>query len=210
MKFYGITGITGKLMESYLRQRYQRVVINNNSSTWKEEQYGVPQGSIIGPLLFLIYINDLSKSVSDKTIPVLFADDTSFILTSYDDSELRHKATEAFNIINKWFHSNSLMLNYNKTYFLQFQTKAKNGNNTQMLYINKTTATVKSIKFLGLTLDTILNWKHHISDLKPKLNKACYAIRSIKLFMSLAVLKSTYYSYAHSIVLWTHILGKFN
>jgi hypothetical protein len=117
MKFYGFTGSTGKLMESYLRQRYHRVVINNNSSTWREVQYGVPQGSILGPLLFLIYINDLSKSVSNKSIPILFADDTSFILTSYDDSELRHKANEVFNIINKWFHSNSVILNYNKTYF---------------------------------------------------------------------------------------------
>jgi len=93
------------------------VVINNNSSTWREVQYGVPQGSILGPLLFLIYINDLSKSVLDKSIPILFADNTSFILTSYDESELRHKANEVFNIINKWFHSNSLILNYNKTYF---------------------------------------------------------------------------------------------
>ena len=56
------------------------------------------------------------------------------------------------------------------------------------------------IKFLGQTIDTILNWKHSISDLKPRLNKACYAIRSIKPFMSLAVLKITYYSYAHFIM----------
>ena len=108
MKFYGSTG---KLMESYLRQRYQGLVLNNTLSTWKEVQYGVPQGSILGPLLFLIYINDLSKCVIDKSIPILFADDTSFILTSYDDSNLRHKANEVFNIINNWFHSSSLMLN---------------------------------------------------------------------------------------------------
>jgi len=88
---------------------------------------------------------------------------------------------------------------YNKIYFLQFQTRAKNRNNTQMLHINKTSATVKSIKFLGLTIDTILNWKHH-SDLKPRLNKAFYAIRSMKPFMSLAVLKCIYYSYAHFIM----------
>jgi len=69
-----------------------------------------------------------------------------------------------------------------------------------MLHINKTTVTVKSIKFLGLNIDTILNWKLHISDLKPRLNKACYAIRSIKPFMSSAVLKSVYYLYAHSIM----------
>ena len=184
MKFYGITGSTGKLMESYLRQRYQRVVINNNWSSWKEVQHGVPQGSIHGPLLFLIYINDLSKNISDKSIPILFADDTSFILTSYETSELRRKANEVFNIINKWFYSNSLMLNYTKTYFLQFQAKANNGNNIHMLHINETIATVKSIKFLGLTVNTILNWKNHISDVKTRLNKACYAIRSTKPFMS--------------------------
>jgi hypothetical protein len=97
------------------------------------------------------------------------------------------------------------------SYFLQFLAKAKNGNNTQTPHINITTATVEIIKFLGLTIDTILNWKHHISDLKPRLNKACYAIRSIKPFMSLVVLKSTYYSYArcatsYGLIFW----GKFD
>ena len=85
MKFYGIIRVANRLMESYLRNRYQRVNINghNNSndglSKWKEVHHGVPPGSILGPLLFLIYINDLSKSMSDKSSPILFADDTSFI-----------------------------------------------------------------------------------------------------------------------------------
>ena len=117
MKFYGITGVASRLMESYLRNRYQRVVINNYSSTWKEVQHGVPQGSVLGPLLFLIYINDLSKSVSDKSIPNLLADDTSYIITNHDDSNFRHKVNEVFNKTNKWFHSNLLMLNYDKTFF---------------------------------------------------------------------------------------------
>jgi len=119
--------------------------------------------------LFLICINDLSKNVSDRSIPILFADDTSFILTSYDASELSCKANEVFNIINKWFHSNSLMLKYNKTYFLQFQTKRNNQNNTEISYINKSIGIVKSMKFLGLTVDTTLNWKNHISDIKIRL-----------------------------------------
>ena len=148
----------------------------------------------------LIYINDLSKNVFHRSIPILFADGTSFILTSYDANELRRKANEVFNVINKWFHSNSLTLNYNKTYFLQFQTKINNQNNTQISHINENIAIIKSMKFLGLTVDTTLNWKNHISDIKIRLNKACYAIRSIKPFMSLTILKSTYYSYAHSIM----------
>jgi len=117
-------------------------------STWKEVQHGVPQGSILGPLLFLIYIKDLSKNVFDRSIPILFTDDTSFILTSYDANELSRKANEVFNIINKWFHSNSLMLNYNKTYFLQFQTKTNYQNNTQISHISGNIAIIKGIKFL--------------------------------------------------------------
>jgi hypothetical protein len=92
------------------------------------------------------------------------------------------------------------MLNFDITYFLQFTTKAYKENNMQILYSNKTITTVKSIKFLGLTLDTTLNWKHHISELLTRLNKACYAIRLIKPFMSLNVLRSTYFLYAHSIM----------
>jgi len=75
MKFYGITGVASKLMESYVWNRYQRVVINDYSSTWKEVQHGDPQGLVLGPLLFLIYISDLSKNISDKSFPNLFADD---------------------------------------------------------------------------------------------------------------------------------------
>jgi hypothetical protein len=156
--------------------------------------------NIIKFIYIYIYINYLCKSISDKSIPILSADDTSFIITNHDDSKLRHKINDVFNKINKWFHSNLLMLNYDKTYFLQFTTKANKENNMKILYSNKTISTVKSIKFLGLTLDITLNWKHHISELISRLNKACYAIRSIKPFMSPNVLRSTYFSYAHSIM----------
>jgi hypothetical protein len=94
--------------------------------------------------VFNIYINDLPKSIFVKSIAMLFADDTSFIVTNHDDSELRHKVNEVFNKVNKWFHSNLLMLNYDKTYFLQFQTKANKENNTQILYSNTTIATAKA------------------------------------------------------------------
>ena len=107
MKFYGITGVANRLLESYLRNRYQRVIINdhNNSnayfSKWKKVQHRVPQGSVLGPLLFLIYINDLYKSVSDKSSPILFADDTSFIIANGNESEFKFKTNEIFKEINK-------------------------------------------------------------------------------------------------------------
>ena len=166
----------------------------------QEVQHGVQQGSVLGPLLFLIYINDLSKSVSDKSCPILFADDTSFIIASHNETEFKFKTNEIFNEINKWFHSNKLMLNYEKTYLLQFLTKTNNELNMQVSYGNRKITTVQSLKFWGLTIDTSLTWKHHIGELTSRLNKACYAIRSIKPFMSIDILRSTYSSYAHSII----------
>jgi len=208
MKFYGISGVANKLMKSYLRNRHQTVVTNahNNSNgyffKWEEVQHGVPQGSVLAPLLFLIYVNDLSKSVSDKSspilCPILFAEDTSFIIANRDETEFKFNTNEIFNEINKWFHSNLLMLNYDKTYFLQFQTDHEI--NTQVSFGNRKFATAQSLKSVGLTIDTSLTWKHHNSELTSRMNMACYAIRSIKPFMSLDVLRSTYFSYVHSII----------
>jgi len=92
-------------MESYLRNRYQRVNINTNHSTdnlskWREVQHGVPLGSVLGLLLFLMYINDLSKSVSNITSAILFADDTSFIVVDCDETALKLKTKEVSKELN--------------------------------------------------------------------------------------------------------------
>ena len=89
---------------------------------------------------------------------------------------------------------------YDKAYFLQFLTKTDYESNMQVSFGNRKIATTQSLKFLGLAIDTSLTWKHHIGELTSRLNKACYAIRSIKLFMSLDVLKSKYFLYGHSII----------
>ena len=85
-EFYGITGITLKLIKSYLNDRYQKVILNNHlynpSSNYGKITHGVPQGSILGPLLFLLYINDLPRITNDNTKIILFADNTSIIITT--------------------------------------------------------------------------------------------------------------------------------
>jgi hypothetical protein len=85
-------------------------------------------------------------------------------------------------------------------HFLQFLTKTDHEINTQVLFGNRKIATAQSLKFLGLTIDTTLTWKLHIFELTSRMNKACYAIRSIKPFMSLDVLRSTDFLYIHSII----------
>jgi hypothetical protein len=82
--------------------------------------------------LFLLYVNELSKSVFDKFGPILFADDTSCIIGNHNDTELKFNTNEIFNEINKWFHSNLLTLNWDKIYFLQFLIKTDHELNTQV------------------------------------------------------------------------------
>ena len=93
-----------------------------------------------------------------------------------------------------------LTLNYDKTHFWQFSTKTDYEINMQVSFGDRKLATARSLTFLGLTIDTNLTWMCHVSELTTRLNKACYAIRSIRPFMSLDVLRSTYFSYAHSII----------
>jgi hypothetical protein len=92
------------------------------------------------------------------------------------------------------------MLNYDKTYFLQFLTKTDHEMNMQVSFGNRKIATTQGLKFFGLIIDTSLTRKYHIGELTCRLNKACYAITSIKPFMSLDVLRSTYFLYGHSII----------
>ena len=219
MHWYGISGKGFNLIQSYLKNRYQRVITSNKSkqyfSEWEPIKYGVPQASILGPLFFILYINDLPKTMATSANPVLFADDTSMIITNPNLMKFT-KSINANSIkINKWFKSNSLSLNIDKTHFLQFVTKTDQNYDFQPYYENKQITkvetikflgiTLKTIKFLGITLDSKLSWKQHIEDLTPRLNKACFAIRSIKPFMSIEAMRLVYFSYFHSILSYGNI-----
>jgi hypothetical protein len=132
LPYYGIMGKAKLLLESYLSNRYQRVQLNNftqNSnavSGWTEVKHGVLQGSVLGPLLFLLYINDLPNAVTHNDVLILFADDTSVIITSQNVHDFQNDLNISLHQLSKWFQVNSLSLNFTKTFFLQFINKSPN------------------------------------------------------------------------------------
>jgi len=205
-ELYGFRGKTNALLRSYLSDRYQRVLINNSSSNtttfseWGKIKHGVPQGSIHGPLFFLIYTNNLPNIIADPSKPILFADDTSIIISNPSPSKLKEDINNVIDNINSWFRCNSLSLNFDKTYFLQFRPKNSYELDIKISCDNKLIKETKNTKFLGLDIDSSLSWKNHIDQMMFKLSRACYAIRYVKHFMSQDTLRTIYFSYFHSIL----------
>ena len=159
MDFYGISGIVNKLMRSYLENRHQMVTmkdikLNKVSSMWEHVKHGVPQGSVLGPLLFLIYINDFSLTISIISNPILFADDTSIIISNTSSEEFKSNISLVLIEALSCFQSNLLTLNCDKTHFLQFLTKKHIEIKMQIISSNTVITNINSIKFLGLIIDS--------------------------------------------------------
>jgi hypothetical protein len=132
LEFYGVKGKAKLWFKSYLRNRYQWVLntstnLNlNDFSTWGKINHGVPHSSILGPLLFLLYINDSPKTINDKTVPILFADDTSLLVASPNYNDLRVNINTAFHCINEWFKVNQLNIKLTKAHHIQFTDSNNN------------------------------------------------------------------------------------
>jgi len=193
------------LMESYLTNRYQKVSLNNkdanyNSSKWAKLKCGVPQGSILGPLLFLIYINDLPSIINKNNNIILFADDTSFILTDNNREDLLLHANSFLKDLNSWLHNNLLNLNFNKTYFMEFKTKNHHQQNMLIHHNQNYISNASETKFLGLIIDETLSWAQHILQLTKRMSTICFALRCVKHSLSKPTLKLIYFAHVHSIM----------
>lgn len=198
LSYYGIRGKALEWFRSYLSDRSQYVNYTNVKSESLDIVCGVPQGSILGPLLFIIYTNDLPFVLSNSKC-ILFADDTTLYTSAEGMSELRQLMESDLNILSDWFCANKLSLNVQKTNFLIFKSKnCKCHNHPDTLQLgNQIIHRLHSTKFLGIFIDDKLDWTDHIQHVVKKVASGVYALNAAKNILNVASLKTLYYSLVH-------------
>jgi hypothetical protein len=195
LEHYGIRGLALSWFKSYLSNRYQFVHFDGTSSTREKVCCGVPQGSVLGPLLFLLYINDLCM-VSDKLFSILFADDSNMFLTGTNLDDMFNIMNQELAKILSWLNANKLSLNIEKSNYIIFSRK--NINTSNAIYINgKEVEKVVYTKFLGVLIDTKLSWKFHINYIKKKMAKGIGILCKAKRRLESDSLKTLYYSFIY-------------
>ena len=140
---------------------------------WEIVKQGVPQGSVLGLLLFK------QMSVKHVSKAILFADDTSVIVNDKDHDSFKQKTNLALTSLNQWFYINHLVLNNTKTNVIKFTPKTTAHVPLDIYYTDNVIDEVKSTKFLGMHIDNHMNWKNHVEQILPKLSAACFSIRNL-------------------------------
>lgn len=195
LDFYGFRGIAHCWLKSYLVNRFQCVQISNVCSTLKPIKCGVPQGSILGPLLFLLYVNDIHRSSSLLSF-ILFADDTNIFFSGKNIQSV-------FNIINtelegvlKWCNANKLTLHPDKTKFIIFHPSRKKPNveNANILIGGHSIERAEQTKFLGIIIHQNLLWTSHIQAITSKISRTIGILLKSRQFLEIPTLRLLYNS----------------
>lgn len=175
----GVKGKALDIFKSYMQNRKQLVKIGENKSNTNIVSFGVPQGSILGPLLFVIYINNISQIGLNGDLS-LYADDTSLFYFGHSIDSIIPVVQADLNLVNDWFKSNLLTINTSKTCYVIFSAKNKTiPNNIELKINNEQIQRKNKEKYLGLILDNYLNWKPHIEKIRNKLLSLTGALHSL-------------------------------
>lgn len=190
---YGVRGTPHRLIQSYLTNRKQYVEMSGERSKVLSQPYGVPQGSVIGPLLFLIYINDLPNFV-DEASTLLFADDTTLYVSDKTANMANMKMDVAMRQASAWFEANSLQLNQAKTQSIVLTT-------------DRSAPRQDSVCLLGIKLDQHLTWSKHVDQVCSRVASGLFALRRLVPLVPEGVARVIYYSLVHShltygVLLW--------
>ena len=207
LEHYGIRGVCHKLFSSYLENRKQYVCINNIKSSLQRINSGVPQGSELEPILFLLYINDLPNAFSSP--PRLFADDAFLLYSSIDIHQLQSLCNSKLRQINQWMNANKLVINPKKSQacIIDYKLHSSYDYHFELNYCNYTIQISDGIKYLGVELDDKLNFLRHIKTLEAKLSRNFGILFKLKKILPTPALVTLYFALIHpflsyGVILW--------
>ena len=181
-----------KLLTSYLCERYICVKIDGKVSSSRLLDHGVPQGSILGPLLFLLYINDLPNASNFET--TLFADDTNLHLSHININSLQSCVQQVMMKVSKWIINNKLTLNYKKSCYMLISKKPLHDSNFSVLINQNLIEKSECVKYLGVHLDNKLSWRTHIDKICKKVSKVCRRIYKLCRYLLLKLFTFPYFT----------------
>ena len=215
LKKHGIRGTCLDWFRSYLTNRKLRskcrLTNGTECSDWYDVEYGTLQGSCLGPLLFLIFCNDLYKNLEFADC-IQFADDTTLYFGHSNKNFVLCCLEHDLKIIGDWFRANKLTLNVEKTVFMLFHPKGKRLNE-QITFENKIIKNSQETKFLGIWLNDNLSWESHIRQLTIKIKRNMILLRKSKAFLRNNAMLPVYYGHIHShlkygILLWGSMINQ--
>lgn len=193
----GVRGPALDLIKSYLTGRFQCVLIDNCYSEHLPVSCGVPQGSVLGPLLFLVYINDLFRlGISGK--PFLYADDSAFFYTGNDFAANVDMIQSDLSILGDFFRINKLSMNVSKTKLIHFRSGRRSPIIPDLVFDGNIIEAVPSVVYLGLSLDCCLAWRTHVSDLCRKLAPVVGILGRLRYYLPTKILRLIYFGLFHS------------
>lgn len=194
----GIRGTANKIIQNYLFARHQHIVANDISSNREYIRFGIPQGSNLSSLLFIVYVNDcLLLPLKGKM--QMYADDTIIIYSCNDPIELHSQMESDLNELNNWMYDNYLSFNAEKTNYMIFRSSYQPDIILDPITINNTNIMpTESTRYLGLMIDRCLKWDIHVRSLKGQLFPYLFVLRNTKYNLPKSNKKALYYSYVHS------------
>ena len=202
MYAYGIRGNAFKLLKSYLTGRTQYVIYDGVKSDTLPIKCGLPQGSILGPLLFICSMNDIGN-ISDFLYTILYADDTSVLLNGKDYAHLIGLLNTELEKVSIWLKANKLSLNVKKTYYVVFpRSRIKTDAHAFITMDKVCLQRTDSFKYLGVIIDHKLNWTQHIAYVKNKISKGIGIMYRTRSCLTKRSLKNLYYSYIYPYLIY--------